>query len=132
MHPKVSHNRKFKFETQNGHKNCFESTNRSTNMESFIPTPEIYQGTSKTYHYYLCETEESLPDLFHDNYFLRRSANEAGDIAQINKNTLQVLCTCKKSVKKYVEKDGKLLLNEVESGLNSRLQFVIEHNKYYF
>ena len=73
--------------------------------------------------------EGSLSDLFHDDFWFHRILNEAGDIAQINMNTLQLLCTCKKSIKEYVEKDGKLVLNEIESGLNLKLQFVIEHNK---
>ena len=74
--------------------------------------------------------EGSLSDLFHDDFWFRRILNEAGDIAQINMNTLQLLCTCKKSIKEYVEKDGKLVFNEIESGLNLKLQYVIEHNKY--
>ena len=74
--------------------------------------------------------QESLSDLFRDSFWFRHIVNGAGDMAQISMSTLQVLCTCKKSMKEYVEKNGKLVLNEIESILNLKLQFVIKHYKY--
>lgn len=72
--------------------------------------------------------KQALSNLLNDKFWYRRIINEAGDKASINMKTLQLSCTNKKPIQDYTEKDENSFH---ESGLHLKLQFVIEHNKYF-
>ena len=69
--------------------------------------------------------------LLGDESYFRRIVNEAGDIAQINNNTLQIAALSKRPLVDFEEVSGKLVKNPINRGIFLRISFVVEHSKYF-
>ena len=79
---------------------------------------------------YSC-SHEKLSDLFKDPRWSRRVINEAGDVARVNMNTLQIVCYVKKPITDFEEEGGKLALSPISRGLYLKISFAIDHTKYF-
>ena len=79
---------------------------------------------------YSC-SHEKLSDLLKDPRWSHRVINEAGDVARVNMNTLQIVCYVKKPITDFVEEGGKLALSPISRGLYLKISFAIYHTKYF-
>ena len=76
---------------------------------------------------YSC-SHEKLSDLFKDPRWSSRVINEAGDVASVNMNTLQIVTYVKKPITDFVEEGGMLALYPVLRGFFA--QNVLPHRSY--
>ena len=79
---------------------------------------------------YSC-SDEKLSNLFKDPTWSRRVINDAGDVARVNMNTLQIVGYVKKPITDFVEEGGMLALSPISRGLSLKISFAIDHTKYF-